>query len=171
MTSSEEKPCIQKRVVAIISERLPEFLLAFSIIAFVIITLILENSQYSYGNYLKNLDYNQIKDLINLTVTTNGFLIAFTGVIASVILKVSYEKEERREGESPFFGMLLSEYYKKIRQKIIKFVLVVLVVLTISIGFSFGVIITQFFFYSVLSILCLFIGLIELIGMIVYSLQ
>jgi len=159
-----------------LSGRLPEFLLVISIIVFIAILLILENSGYSYSNYLKNLDYNKIKDLVNLIVTTDGFIIAFTGVIASTVLRNVLEKEEKgtieiaiESGEKR--AEMSFNYYRKRKQQIIKFVLFILFPLIFSIGFSLGVIITQCFFYTTFSIIFLLIGLVELVGMIYYSLS
>jgi hypothetical protein len=157
--------------VAKLSRRLPEFLLIVTIIAFVVIMLILENSQYSYSRYVNNLTYDKIKDLITLIVSTNGFMIAFTGIIASTLLRYILEKEEKL---LPLYSGMVGDkavnVYKEKRSQVIKFVFFILITLIFSIAFSLGVILTQNFFYLIISIIFFFIGLIEIIGMITYSL-
>ena len=159
--------------MARLSKRLPEFFFIVTFITFVAIMLILENSPYSYSHYVNNLTYDKIRDLVTLVVTTNGFMIAFTGVISSTVLRHVLEKEEEPSYISITTGDKAAHariQYKEMRSQIIKFVLFILVTLTISIGFSLGVIITQYFFYLILSIIFFFTGLIEVIGMIAYSL-
>lgn len=156
-----------------LSKRLPEFFCIVTFATFVAIMLILENSQYSYSHYVNNLSYDKIRDLVTLVVTTNGFMIAFTGVISSTVLRHVLEKEEKpsyiciNTGDKTAHARI---QYKEMRSQIIKFVLFILVTLTFSIGFSLGVIITQYSFYIVWSIIFFFIGLVEVIGMIAYSL-
>ena len=171
----KEKLFIQKRIMIRLSKRLPEFWFLVIFFSFIAIFSILEKSEYSYSNYLAKLEYSQIKDLVSLIVTTDGFIIAFTGVIASMILKQVFEEEKKRPPS--LYGFVdekrfeFEPNYGKRRHEIIKFVWFILVTLMISIGFSLGVIITQCFPYEIWSIVFLFIGLVELIGMITYSLK
>jgi len=135
----------------------------------------MENSPYPYSNYLSKLEYNQIKDLVTLIVTTDGFIIAFTGVIASMIFKQVLEEEKKRPPS--LYGFVdekrfeFEPNYGKRRHEIIKFVLFILMTLVSSIWFSLSVIITQYFHFLIGSVIGLFIGLIELVGLIYYSLK
>ena len=179
MVSSNKKRCIQKRIFDRISKRLPEFILSVSLISFITVFEILEYSPYSYSDYLQKLNYApQIRDLVNLIVTTDGFIIAFTGVIATIILRHMLEKQEREiEGSAAIVGkdgirdIILQSPYEEIRNNIIKFIWFILLMLFLSIGFSLGVIITQSFNYVKYSMIFLFVGAVELIGMISYSLK
>lgn len=172
MSQPNEKPCIQKRIKLWLAKILfnPLYL---SIFCFVLFSL----SVPLYTEYLEALDYNRAKDLVESIVKTDGFIIAFTGVIATLIVKhiLEKEKEEKASGYAVIAGENRAESefncYKKKRRDIINFIAFILLILTFSIILSLSVIITQRFFFVIWSMLLLFIGIIELITMIYYSLK
>jgi|GEM_PF-4880114 len=109
-------------------------------------------------------------------ITTDASIIAFTGVTASMILKHVLEKEKKKtavlatvakEGVQDF----VSDYRKK-RRGIIGFIEVILVALIGSILMGLGAIITETFVFNILlSLTFLLVGTVELVAMIVYSLE
>lgn len=137
-----------------------------------------------YVNYLNTLDYSRTKDLIGLIVTTDASIIAFTGVIASMILKHVFEEEKEKEKTSDISvtsgerNMMLIVDYKKKRHEVIKFVAYTLTMLIGSILSGLvaimiqSPIVTQAFITSMLlSFSFLFTGIIELLATLIYSLE
>jgi len=172
MSEPNEKPCIQKRIKLWLAKILfnPLYL---SIFCFALFSL----SVPLYTEYLEALDYNHAKDLVELIVRTDGFIIAFTAVIATLIVKHILEEEKEMEKTSAINvavgekSISLQLDYKKKRRDIINFIAFILLILTFSIILSLSVIITQRFFFVIWSMLSLSIGIIELITMIYYSLK
>lgn len=124
-----------------IDERLPEFLFIVTFIVFVVAFLSLEGL-----GYLRKLEYNQIRDIVQFTVTADAAIIAFTGVIGSWILR--------------------EHQYRTLRERIIKFIGFILLMMTTSIFFGLSAIIFPIFDFAVIaSIIFLFGGIVEIFVM------
>jgi magnesium-transporting ATPase (P-type) len=161
----EEKRELSMTTKEWIRKWLPEFLLIISLVVFIVAALVLESSPYSYKHFLDKLQYAQISDLVNLIVTTDGFVIAFTGVIATIMITHLLEKEGK------MYVPETKTTYKKMRSQTVNFLLLTLIPLIVSIYCGFGVIITQDYYpYSLFSIISLLIGLEELVGLISFTL-
>jgi len=115
-----------------------------------------------YIPFIETLDYSRVKDIVDLIVQTDGVVIAFSGVIAGLILKELLK-------ESQIAKAKLSDEYKRKRNKIIYFVATTFIILIFSIYFGIAVIMTRFVYFILLSIIFLFTGIIELFTTLVNS--
>ena len=139
MSNSDKKPCIQERIGIVLKKIFFHHFLLFifcSVIFFLTSSLI-------YIEYLKALDYSRTRDIVELVVETDGIILAFSGVIASIILKKFMEESEEAKAR------LVDEYRKK-RRRIINFIGAIVLILISSIFFGLGALITQGFVYNVL---------------------
>jgi len=160
MSKEEKKPCIQKRIKMGLSKIISDPLL-FLIFCHVIFGL----PSFLYLKYLVVLDYSKVRDLVQFIVMADTSVIAFTGVIASMILKYILETLKSRTGS------VVLIHFKNKRDNIIFYVVFTLLSLFLSIFFSLIAIIMQDSTQIILSLIFLFDGFIELIAMIVYSLM
>jgi hypothetical protein len=186
MSQQKEKSGIKKRIKSWLHRNLfsPVSLPIIVFFAFIITYLVLEILTslnillFSYKNVLENLDYSKAKDIVTLIVTSDASLIAFTGVIATMILKhvLQTEKEGRSVSPPPKIGkdetITISIDPKYRRREIIKFIEVILLTLTASIGFGLGALMTgDFVFSMLLSFTFLLMSIIEVAVMLVFALE
>ncbi|MDH5770166.1 MAG: hypothetical protein OEZ25_02605 [Candidatus Bathyarchaeota archaeon] len=157
MSQVEGKPCIQKRVKMWFVRRLQEPMDTFFLCLF-----IFSLCSLLYIPFIETLDYSRVKDIVDLIVQTDGVVIAFSGVIAGLILKELLK-------ESQIAKAKLSDEYKRKRNKIIYFVATTFIILIFSIYFGIAVIMTRFVYFILLSIIFLFTGIIELFTTLVNS--
>ena len=184
MSKVNGNPCIQERTrkyfANLFSSPIHAFFFFFGIFIIVFIaleTLGLIGLIHPYTYYLNNLEYTEIRDLVDLLVTTDASILAFTGVISAFILKhiIELEREAKDIGYALMVGKnkaeAISNVYSKKRETILTFITVILISFILSILFGFGAIITQVFAFTILaSLIFLFIGLIELVSLLAYSL-
>ena len=182
----ERKPCIQKRIKMWLQGNLysPVSLPIITFFAFIVTYIIMEILTtlnillFSYTYFLGKLDYSKAKDIVELIVTTDASIFAFTGVTATMILKhvLEEEKEEAKIGYAAIAGKNGSQSvtidYRKKRREIIKFIEGALLILFGNIFFGLGTLITQdFVFTMLLSITLLLTSIIEITVMIRYALM
>jgi len=161
MSQTEQKPCIQKRIKIWILRIFfhPVLLFVFCSVIFFLVSFSI------YIKYLEVLDYSKTNDIVKLIVETDGIILAFSGVIASIILKKFMEEPEKAKAQ-------LANEYKKKRSRIISFIGTIVLILISSIFFGLGALITQGFVYNVLfSIILLFVGIVEVFAMLIYSIE
>jgi len=188
MNQIDKKPCIQKQIKMLLQKILfnPRYLFIFALLlcwttyGVMEILVFLKIFAHSYFYYLLNLDYSKGKDIVDLIVTTNASIIAFTAVTASMILKHTLEEEKDRE-KSPKIDadaresiIVTKEHvldYRKKVHKIIDFIMYIVFSFISSIFFGFGAIITQSFFNILFSMSFLLVGIIEVFAMVIYSLE
>ena len=160
----KENPCIQKRIKEKAKKVLLE-LLSHPVWLFIFCFIMFLLPTFLYINALETLDYDRASDIVELLVRTDGVLIAFSGVIASIILRKFFEESHRAK-------VRLSKAYKEKRDRIISFIGAILLILISSIFFGLWAILLQNFVFTIFfSVVLLFTGIIELFAMLVYAVR
>lgn len=169
MSDKEKKPCIQERIkIRLRSTRLIlRAIFSNPWYIFLLSVLVMFSAFSPTIPYLKNLDYSKIRDLVQFIVMADTSMLAFTGVISSMILK--HVLDEEKELKGVYSPPTKNDFKKK---RIISFIGLALMALFFSILFGFYVIITQEFVLQViLSLVFLCTAFIQISLMIYYSLK
>jgi hypothetical protein len=161
---TDKKPRVQKRAKAFLEKNIRTIVFSPTYVAILCIVVLFVSSLV-YTPYLAVLKYNVASDIAKLIVETDGVLIAFSGVIAGVVLGKFVEETEMAKVR------IFSGYEKK-RDKIIIFLAYVTMAFVTSIFFSLGALIVQNWVLTiVISIVFMFTGIIELFSMLVYLVE
>lgn len=129
-----------------------------------------------YPAHFENIDYAQVSQIVQLIVETDVSMIAFTGIIANVILTHFIRKEELSD-MVVIYGSKKKEKkgqnYSYIRDKLINFITFTIFLFFCSIFISFYTITVKSFvgIYLIFSLTFLLTGFIELIVLIYFSLH
>jgi len=128
-----------------------------------------------YPAHFENIDYAQVSQIVQLIVETDVSMIAFTGIIANVILTHFIRKEELSD-MAVICGSKKKEKKVKIihiRDKLINFITFTIFLFFCSILISFYAITVKSFvgIYLIFSLTFLLTGFVELIVSIYFSLH
>ncbi len=155
----------------------PIWLLIISIAVFLgsYIIAFLVSPSFSIFYYLGNLSYERAKDIVDIIVTTNVGLIAFTGVISTLLLKIILREEKAEKKRHATYANPDPKpvfYFETKKRRIVSFIIMIPLLQISSIFFSIGGILTETYILNLfISLICMFSGLIEFAAMLIYSLE